>query len=94
MPTRLLYSLTALASLTLLGSMQTAAQEVDFQDLAQAAGYKAMFTCAATFNGNKTPEQINAHELKNTYDVLEKTEGKLGEVVLSLIHISEPTRPY
>ena len=83
MPTRLLYSLTALASLTLLGSMQTAAQEVDFQDLAQAAGYKAMFTCAATFNGNKTPEQINAHELKNTYDVLEKTEGKLGEVVIN-----------
>ncbi|WP_416878564.1 serine hydrolase domain-containing protein [Litorimonas sp.] len=37
------------------------------QDRALAAGYKAMFTCSATFNGGKTPEQIAQDELNNIY---------------------------
>lgn len=37
------------------------------QDRALAAGYKAMFTCSATFNGEKTPEQIAEDELDNIY---------------------------
>ncbi len=32
-----------------------------------AAGYKAMFTCSATFNGKKTPAQIAEDELSNIY---------------------------
>ena len=36
-------------------------------DMAMAAGYKAMFTCSATFNGQKTRQQIAAQELDNIY---------------------------
>jgi len=35
------------------------AQDVSLQDKALAAGYKAMFTCSATFNAGKTAEQIS-----------------------------------
>jgi len=37
------------------------------QDIALAAGYKAMFTCSAIFNGGKTPDQISGDELSNYY---------------------------
>ena len=37
---------------------------------AYAAGYKAHFTCAATFNGDKTPAQIAAHELTGIYPLV------------------------
>ena len=42
-------------------------QEASLQDKALAAGYKAMFTCSATFNGAKTQDQIRADELDNIY---------------------------
>jgi len=37
---------------------------------AYAAGYKAHFTCSATFNGGKTTEQIAAHELSGIYPLV------------------------
>ena len=37
------------------------------QDLALAAGYKAMFTCSAVFNAGKSAEQIATDELANIY---------------------------
>ena len=37
------------------------------QEMALAAGYKAMFTCSATFNGQKETEQIKLDELSNIY---------------------------
>lgn len=37
---------------------------------AYAAGYKAHFTCSATFNGRKTPAQIAAHELTGIYPLV------------------------
>ena len=43
------------------------AQEASLQDKALAAGYKAMFTCSATFNAGKSPVQIAADELDNIY---------------------------
>ena len=43
------------------------AQEASLQDRALAAGYKAMFTCSATFNADKTKAQITADELNHIY---------------------------
>lgn len=48
------------------------------QELAFAAGYKAMFTCSATFNAKKTPEQIAEDELQFTYDVYEALFDDVG----------------
>ena len=39
------------------------AEEDEATLLAYAAGYKAAFTCSATFSGGKTLDQIAAHEL-------------------------------
>lgn len=83
--TNLLKSASIALCLLLPFSSISAAQEPDFQELAQAAGYKAMFTCAATFNADKIPDQIEAHELKNTYDVLEKTAGIIGDPVINSV---------
>ena len=41
------------------------AQDLSLQDKALAAGYKAMFTRSAVFNGGKTTDQIAADELDN-----------------------------
>ena len=49
------------------------------QELAFAAGYKAMFTCSATFNANKTPDQIAEDELQFTYDVYEALFDDVGD---------------
>lgn len=46
---------------------QTVFAEPSRADSSLAAGYKAMFTCSATFNGGKTPEQIAQDELSNIY---------------------------
>ena len=53
------------SSLMLSGA--AVAQDASLQDKALAAGYKAMFTCSATFNAGKTAEQIAADELSNIY---------------------------
>ncbi len=46
---------------------QVATAEPDRADRSLAAGYKAMFTCSAVFNGGKTQNQINQDELSNIY---------------------------
>lgn len=51
----------------IITSGTTLAQDESVQDRALAAGYKAMFTCSATFNANKTAEQITADELDHFY---------------------------
>lgn len=43
------------------------AQDTSLQDKALAAGYKAMFTCSAVFNGGKTIDQISTDELDHIY---------------------------
>lgn len=51
-------------------SLPAAAQETDATVRAMAAGYKAAFTCSATFNGGKTPDQINTQELTGIYPLV------------------------
>ncbi len=57
--------------------------EPDRQDIAQAAGYKAMFTCSATFNGGKSPDMIKAHELTNIYQSVTRAMQHTGEAVIN-----------
>lgn len=52
------------------------------QELAFAAGYKAMFTCSATFNAGKTGEQIADDELKFTYPTYESLFDNIGDPVI------------
>lgn len=58
--------LLVLCTLTLVGSA-FAQDEPTRRDLSYAAGYKAQFTCSATFNARKSVEQIAAQELTNIY---------------------------
>ena len=63
--------LTVLGALgTFCVSIETSAQanEPTRQDIALAAGYKAMFSCSAIFNGQKTSQQISDDELDNFYE--------------------------
>lgn len=64
-------------------SVVAQAQAPNHQDIAQAAGYKAMFTCSATFNGGKSPAMIKAHELTNIYQSATKAMQHTGEVVIN-----------
>ncbi|RUO54999.1 hypothetical protein CWI69_05215 [Pseudidiomarina halophila] len=57
-----------LALAGLLG--QAAAAETETTLNAYAAGYVAGFTCSATFNGGKSPEQIREHELGGIYPLI------------------------
>jgi len=52
------------------------------QDIALAAGYKAMFTCSAFFNGQKTEEQIAEGELSNIYPDYVAAMAKTGDAVI------------
>ena len=63
--------LTLAIGLAAISSAATAQQETDATIRAYAAGYKAAFTCSATFNGGKTPEQIKAHELTGIYPLVQ-----------------------
>ena len=58
----------AVTPLIFVGNALAQDEDPTRQDRALAAGYKAMFTCSATFNGDKTPEQIAQDELDNIYD--------------------------
>lgn len=62
-----LISSSVITALLFAGSALAQESEPTRQDLALAAGYKAMFTCSATFNGGKTPEQISQDELDHIY---------------------------
>ncbi len=50
-----------------LGFAHGARAEADRAARSLAAGYKAMFTCSAVFNGGKTNDQIQQDELSNIY---------------------------
>ncbi len=64
-------------------SFSAQAQEPNHQDIAQAAGYKAMFTCSATFNGGKSLDMIKAHELANIYQSATKAMQHTGEAIIN-----------
>jgi len=49
-----------------------------------AAGYKAMFTCSATFNGNKSPEQIAEDELSNIYSDYKPAMAAVPEAEINM----------
>ena len=61
------FGLAALIGLNNDAAAQVQTAEPTRQDIALAAGYKAMFTCSAVFNGGKTSEQIAGDELSNYY---------------------------
>lgn len=50
------------------------------QELSLAAGYKAMFTCSATFNGGKASSDIQIDELTHIYPGYEPLLDDVGEV--------------
>ncbi len=57
----------SLVAICLFSSTSALAQAPSLQDKALAAGYKAMFSCSATFNGKKTGADIATDELSNIY---------------------------
>lgn len=74
----------ALAAFLLTLPLVALAQDTDTtrQERAFAAGYKAMFTCSATFNAGKTPDQIAEDELQNTYPVYERLFDDVGPAII------------
>ncbi|WP_298917243.1 serine hydrolase [uncultured Algimonas sp.] len=73
--------LSLLAPLALVSAPALAQDETvkpTIQNLAFAAGYKAMFTCSATFNAGKSVEQIADDELRHTYPVYESLFDDVG----------------
>jgi len=65
--------------LSILMGSSAFAQVASLQDKALAAGYKAMFTCSATFNGGKTSPQINQDELDNIYPDFAEGMSAIGD---------------
>ena len=57
-------------------------QDTTRQDIALAAGYKAMFTCSAIFNGGKTQDQISGDELSNFYGDYVPAMEITGDIVV------------
>lgn len=55
------------------------------QQLAFAAGYKAMFTCSATFNAGKTTDEIAEDELQFTYPVYEALFDAINDPVVDRV---------
>ena len=60
-------SLALLFGLNHQADAQDQTPEPTRQERALAAGYKAMFSCSAIFNGDKSSEQISGDELSNYY---------------------------
>ena len=58
-------------------------QDPTRQDIALAAGYKAMFTCSATFNGGKLENQISDDELSNFYGDYVSAMALTGDVIVN-----------
>jgi len=52
-------------------------------DKALAAGYKAMFTCSAVFNGGKNTDQIAAQELDNIYSDFGPAMDMVGDAQIN-----------
>jgi len=60
-----------IAALVTVASATSAAADSDATIAANAAGYRASFTCSALFNANKSLEQIQQHELTGIYPQLQ-----------------------
>lgn len=56
-------------------------RETDVTVAAYAAGYKAGFVCSALFNGGKSLEQIEAHELTGIYPLVADLVPRLPMVI-------------
>ena len=69
----------ALAALSTAAGAQD--RETSTTIKAYAAGYKAAFTCSATFNGGKTPEMIQAQELTGIYQGFRAPMAELPDAV-------------
>lgn len=63
-------------------SFSNAAQETEATIKAYAAGYKAAFTCSATFNAGKTLQQIKDHELSGIYPLVADHVNTLPEAII------------
>lgn len=73
----------ATVAVLLAGGISTAGGQEDEATLrAYAAGYKAAFTCSATFNAGKSPEQIAAHELTGFYTGYREAFAALPDAVI------------
>ena len=70
-------------SVTFASSLMVSAAEPTHQDIAQAAGYKAMFTCSATFNAGKSKDMIAAHELTNIYQSATNAMKHTGDTIIN-----------
>ncbi len=57
------------------------AQENDATVMAYAAGYKAAFTCSATFNAKKALDAIAEHELTGIYSLVQDKVNTLEAVI-------------
>jgi len=67
----------------LYASPSVSAKETTRAQNALAAGYKAMFTCSATFNAGKTVPQIKAQELSNIYSDYGDAINNVGEPIVN-----------
>ena len=70
-------------AVTFASSLIVPAAEPTHQDIAQAAGYKAMFTCSATFNAGKSKDMIAAHELTNIYQSATNAMKHTGDTIIN-----------
>lgn len=75
-------ALLTIFSLALCTSALAQTSEPKRQDIALAAGYKAMFTCSALFNGQKTAEQIAEGELANIYPDYTAAMAATGDAII------------
>lgn len=69
------FAMAGLALLVLPGLAQS--QETEEHKRALVAGYKAAFTCSATFNGGKSVREIESAELARIYPGYREILGKL-----------------
>ena len=72
--------LGVLAGLAIM-QLPASAQENEATVMAYAAGYKAAFTCSATFNAHKNPDAITEHELTGIYGLVQDKVTALEAVI-------------
>ncbi len=82
MKTILLFCAGAAAFLAMISPQRLAAEAPDRARLSLAAGYKAAFTCSATFNAGRPPEQIARDELDRIYGDFVEAMAALPEAII------------
>ncbi len=78
------YLIVVIAAAVSFGSVyaQDQGEQPSQREMMLAAGYKAMFTCSAIFNGGKTLEQVENHELDHIYTDYELAMALLPDAVI------------